>query len=96
MGYYSPDYGNPSCDPTFLTTMKAQEKELYVTLAGPEPGCLVLFCMKRPYSTHIGIVLDDCNQFLHVMRGKDVCIEKLNHPLWKQRVTGFYKWTISL
>lgn len=98
MGFFSPDYGNPSCDPSFLTTMKETEpiKDLYVELKKPEPGCLVTFCVKRPYTTHIGIVLDDCNRFLHVMRNKNVCIERLDSLLWKNKITGYYKWTKSL
>lgn len=95
MGYVSPDYGNPTNDPSFLTAMKSSEqvKELYETLEKPVPGCLVTFCIIPPYSTHIGVVLDDCNQFLHVMRDKNVCIERLNSLRWKDKVTGYYKWT---
>lgn len=96
MGYYAPEYGNPECDPTLLSRVKEERTDCYIALEKPEPGCLVLFCIIHPYVTHIGVVLDDCNQFIHVVKDKNVCIEKLNSISWRHRIKGFYKWTKKL
>ena len=96
MGYDTPDYYNPENDPSFLYAVGTKQEEYYISLTKPEPGCIVTFRVHHNYTTHIGIVLDDCDQFIHVMRNKNVCVERLHSIFWRDRITGFYKWTKSL
>ena len=59
----------------------------------PEEGCLVTFWIRPPYTSHIGIVTkeDDGWYFIHVLKQSGVTKERLYHPLWKKRITGFYR-----
>lgn len=73
------------------------DEVLFVPIHRPEPGCVVMFRILYPYSDHIGVVLDDCDQFIHAAsRNKATCIERLSSIQWKHRISGFYKWTKKL
>lgn len=70
---------------------------LYVKIDRPEPGCMVLFRLFYPYISHIGVVLDDCDSFIHSPSNKKlVCIERLSSVAWRHRIAGYYKWTKKL
>lgn len=112
LGYYFPEYDDPALISDITSGSEAEgdaaaeykafpmtfkSDELFVKIDKPEPGCLALFCVIPPYVTHIGVVLDDCNQFIHsASKNKNVCIEKLNSISWRHRIKGFYKWTKRL
>ena len=57
-----------------------------------EPLCFVGFTFKPPYMSHMGIVLEDLRKFIHISKDTRVCIERLNNIIWKNKITGFYKW----
>lgn len=72
--------------------MITEKKSLFVELKTPEPFCLVTFMTKPPYTTHIGVVLENCRDFIHNLdMSTKVCIERLDSMLWERRITGFYK-----
>jgi len=68
-----------------------ENKSKFIELEKPEPYCIVTFSIYPPYVTHIGVVLDDCKRFIHIMEKRNVTIEKLDK--WQKRIRGFYKWT---
>lgn len=68
------------------------DKDLFDLIEKPEPFCVVLFAIHPPYISHIGVVLEDCNKFIHAVEKVYVSIEKLNHPVWERRVRGFLRW----
>ena len=86
-----PEYGSPD-----LTGELIEEKRhSFVRLDAPEKYCLVLFRVRPPYATHIGIMLDG-QRFIHCSEMKrQVCIERITHPLWAKRIEGFYRWQNS-
>lgn len=88
-GITLPDYITPNTD-SMIYDMVMEEKQLFKELSKPENGCIVVFKV-RSYSFHVGIMLDDI-RFLHIIQHRNVCIEKLTHPFWKDRIEGFYKW----
>ena len=63
-------------------------------LKKPKPFCIVAFSMVRPFVTHLGVVLEDCRHFIHILGRKSgtVCIERLDYPLWARRREGFYEY----
>ena len=67
-----------------------ENKSKFIELEKPEPYCIVTFSIYPPYVTHIGVVLDDCKRFIHIMEKRNVTIEKLDK--WQKRIRGFYKW----
>ena len=69
------------------------EKEHFVKLTSIEPLAIVVFAIRPPYESHVGIVLPDRRRFIHTSRSVGCSIEKLDAPFWAKRVRGFYKWT---
>lgn len=67
----------------------------YVRLSKPEPFCLVGFKIRPPFVTHIGVVLEDCKHFIHIMRKRSVAIERLDLPFWSKRLDGFYRYKFA-
>ena len=66
-------------------------REYVVELSKPEPYCIVAFRVEGPLVGHVGVVLEDINKFIHIQTKKRCCIEKLDHPLWRSRIEGYYK-----
>jgi cell wall-associated NlpC family hydrolase len=58
----------------------------WVDVEQPFPGCVVFF---RP--DHVGVMLDRW-RFIHADQACGVCIEPLNHPMWKSKFAGFYEY----
>lgn len=84
--YNSPDDEN-SVIASFLKEIDVAEK-----LLQPVPFCFVAFRLFSPYVNHIGVVLNDCDHFIHIIKEETVRIEKLSSFFWKGRIVGFYKW----
>jgi len=72
--------------------IKAGKSEDYIKLKRPEPYCVVTFSLRPPFVNHMGVILDDCKTFIHIMRKRSVAIEKLRHKYWKSKIEGFYRF----
>jgi cell wall-associated NlpC family hydrolase len=57
----------------------------------PELYSLIVFSIRPPYVTHVGVVLD-YNRFIHISPKTRVTIERFDRDPWKLKVRGFYKW----
>ena len=57
----------------------------------PESYCLVMFKIRPPYVSHIGVVMKDCQKFIHIMPKSSVSVERLDSPLWINKIAGFYR-----
>lgn len=66
-------------------------KKLLFPLKNPEPFCLVTFRIGK-YESHIGVVLEDCRNFIHKSKNTDVTISRLSDLKWKHRIEGLYRW----
>jgi hypothetical protein len=53
-------------------------------------GDVVLFRMQG-FPSHVGLVIGG-GKFLHVLPGREACIEKLDSVHWRSRVVGFYRF----
>jgi len=94
LGFVIPnlDYNDPD-DVQFIDTLANNEKDkLTKQISKPEPYCFVLLMTVGTYVTHIGVVLEDCKSFIHTTKKKNVCVEKLDNVLWKQKIKEFRKW----
>lgn len=60
-------------------------------IANPEPYSLVAFRIKPPYVTHIGVVMQDSQRFIHIMPRSSVTVERLDSLLWANKIAGFYR-----
>ena len=60
-------------------------------VGGPEKGCLIAIRNHPKYVNHTGICLDD-KKFMHTLEKTGVVVEKIDHPLWKNKFHGFYRY----
>lgn len=65
----------------------------FTRIDAPEPYCLVTFIVRPPYVSHIGFVLGDGKQFIHVTQSQRVTIDKFDSPFWRKRIDGYYRVT---
>lgn len=70
-------------------------KKDFIRLQEPEPFCLVTLMIYKPFVSHIGVVLEDCKRFINSFQKRNVCIEELNSPRWKDRIDGFWRYEKS-
>ena len=66
-------------------------KKRFVQLEGPEPFCLVCFKLRPPYVTHMGVVLADCRQFIHITKKTGITVESITKDPWLRKIDGFYE-----
>jgi cell wall-associated NlpC family hydrolase len=62
---------------------------------GPEEGAVVAMANdpERPgVVQHFGVCIGE-GRFIHAMEKIKSCAPRLDHPFWKNKVRGFYKWT---
>jgi len=91
MGIDLPDRESPRDELKRSEYIEESSKE-YERLSAPEPGCLITFWIRWPYVSHVGVMLDRF-RFIHVMRKRNVCIERIDNPYWKKRIDGYFKYT---
>jgi len=62
-------------------------------LWNPEPFCLVGIKSKGRFVDHVGVVLEDCQRFIHCSRSRgSVAVERLDAPVWHRLIAGYYRW----
>ncbi len=67
-------------------------KRQFERFENPIPYSLVPFIIRPPFVTHIGVVLENRDNFIHILRKKCCVIERLSDPFWNKRIQGFYTW----
>jgi cell wall-associated NlpC family hydrolase len=82
---------NPAIEVYHLQKTLAEKEAEFIPIDKPEPDCLVVFAMAPPYVNHCGIVLECRNRFVHIMKHRGVCIERLDNLVWKRRIKGYYR-----
>lgn len=103
LGLGLPEFLPQSPDPACIHTIVAAavgangrsplQSAKFIEISKPEPYCLVSFMVRPPYVTHVGVVLEDVNKFIHLMRKSRVTVERLD--LWAKRVKGFYIYVLG-
>lgn len=90
-GIQLPEYQSTD-EYSLIHRMINDAKPLFIEIAKPEPYCLATFMIRPPYTTHIGVVLEDGRRFIHIMQGRMVAVEWLDHAGWMKRNAGYYRW----
>jgi hypothetical protein len=75
-----------------FTEMKDSQ---FQVLEEPRSWCLIAFSIRRPFVTHIGVVLDDRSHFIHILKHRRVTIERFDMDLWRRKIEGFYEPVIN-
>lgn len=79
-----------SDDRDIADAIAATSAREWIRLEAPEPGCAVLFRIVGPFVMHIGMVLDCGARFIHIRKGANVAIERLDSVVWRSRIAGYY------
>lgn len=89
-GYYLPQQDTPEGIKLRLAMFDKISSEFTEPIDTPEPWAIVVFDKGRLGRLHIGVVLENCEQFLHADR-KGVRISRLSSPGFLRKIAGFYK-----
>lgn len=74
-----------------MKDLLAQYKEGWEKIDAPTEGCIVLFNILGVES-HMGIAISSTH-FLHARDRRDSAIESFESVAWRNRITGFYKYS---
>lgn len=89
-GIEIPSFNDPG-EVSIVDELVKNNKYLFTRINEPIPFCFVTFYIKYPYVSHIGLVLEDCKRFIHILNPKKgVTIEKLDSLAWSRRIEGYY------
>jgi hypothetical protein len=86
---FSTDY--EADDTERMKDLLAQYKEGWEKIDTPQEGCIVLFSILG-IESHMGIAVSSTH-FLHARDRYDSAIESFDSVGWKNRITGFYKYS---
>ena len=90
-GKYLPDYGSlVSKASRQIQDKVGKYKNQFDKIYNPEKGDLVLISDGR-FDCHIGIVISR-GIFIHIKKDCGVQQIRFNHPLYKSRIRGFYRY----
>lgn len=66
------------------------KSDTFVRLKKPCVPCIVVlkYCLGNYYN-HVGVFIGN-GKFIHIASDRGCAIERLNFPLWKQKIEGFY------
>jgi len=91
IGIDLPEYDSPEFRES-IDEIVQNQKSRFEKLDHIQAYALVLFTIRPPYESHIGVVLEDRKRFIHIMKGSGCCIERLDGMFWKKRIRGYYRW----
>lgn len=78
---------NPNMQPLFSTGL---DDSCWTQVDAPQPfDAVVLRISGHPL--HCGIVVD-AHTFIHARAGINSCLERLDGPVWRNRIWGFYHY----
>ncbi len=89
-GIQLPDCGTAST-PAEIDAMIKEFSRHWVKIRQPEIPSVVAFYIRRPYVSHLGVVIGP-DRFIHIMQRSLVTVERLSSPVWRHRIAGFYRW----
>ena len=93
LGLPVPDSGAkfPKCTEERSLILQQQFQNHCIEIEKPESYCVVAF-KTGLLVTHMGIMLEDCVHFIHIMRRYPVSIASIGENYWKRKLVGFYRY----
>jgi len=89
-GYCLPDYPVCAFDCARVNEEIEQQKHNWQEIKEPVAGCVVTMRMGlSPVVNHIGVCIGE-GKFIHAREKTGVCIERLENPVFKSLISGFY------
>ena len=90
IGIELPEYKSEK-EPNLIQLRIIEGRKLFKQLEKPEPHSVVTFFIKPYITSHLGFMLDE-RRFIHIMIKSRVTVEKIDSDIWKDRITGYFKW----
>jgi len=91
LGINLPEFDSPDENSLINTIIRNKMDDIVERIDNPEPYCFVGFILRPPFLTHMGIVLEDSNKFIHILKQSGVTVERLDDPIWKPKIMGYYR-----
>ena len=91
LGKILPEFHSSEENDIIHTTILSA-KQLFERFEDPVSYSLVPFIIRPPFVTHIGVVLENKDSFIHILRKKCCVIERLSDPFWNKRMQGFFTY----
>ncbi|MGH9887417.1 MAG: C40 family peptidase [bacterium] len=93
LGIRLPEYADgysDSAEEEEVAKLVASGRRNWVEVSPPQAGDVVLLrIFKDP--VHVGVYLDG-HRVLHVRKGTNACIQRLDDSFWRSRIEGFYRY----
>ncbi len=70
-------------------TVRKEASTNWIKVDTPKPYDVVVFNMAGNAS-HVGVMLGG-GKFLHALKGRLTCVERINGLMWANRIHGFYR-----
>jgi len=93
-GVFVPDFAISCFDSLKINQKIDEQRRCWKLLDEPEVPCLVVLrtSTKNPrVCNHTGVYVGE-NLFLHTFKKRNSCKEHINHPIWKKKIEGFYRY----
>lgn len=89
-GYYLPDYHISAFDAAKIAFEIKSQRCLWTELKQPVKGCVVVMRFgTSALVNHVGVYIGN-GRFVHAREKTGSCIERLDNPVFKKLVAGFY------
>lgn len=92
LGIKLPEYATEYTDAEELdevARLVARGRPNWVEVSPPREGDVVLLKIWRE-PVHVGVYVGD-GRMLHVRRGANACLERLDGPFWRSRIDGYFR-----
>ena len=89
-----PDFNVGALDTNRVFAIINHQEEFgnWTQVGGPSKGIIVVIKNHPRLVNHTGICLDG-ERFIHCIKKAGTVIERFDHPLWKNRIHGYYKYS---
>lgn len=90
-GYDFPVYEISCYDNINVTQEMERNREFWIKNYPPNipVPCVVAFKISSPMVNHVGVYLGD-NYFIHTRELTGTVIERIDSPIWRHRIEGYY------
>jgi len=90
-GIEVPQYDVKCHEEAYVNSLAETQRNSWKPLLPPDLPipCLIVFNPHMTLIGHVGVYVGN-GMFVHSMSKKGVCLERINHPLWKNRIEGYY------
>lgn len=90
-GIELPDYKIGCADSTSINQAVDEERYKWIRCEGepPVPAMVVIRFNQIVLCNHVGVYLGG-GRFIHTRQRVGVCIERIDSPIWRKRIEGYY------